>query len=156
MEFSRVARAREMNRAPGLYQMGDRGELCANSLCVVSFSAMLCIYVRWKEHHLYVMWEWVNPLERAEWEGAEEKQGTKLPVMLNCSCPWLRQYPHNMSTSFKEDFFFLIRAGGIFFYLPMKIKQMNQFLLSLIFHVRSPWYNYLPWNKPPQPWSTES
>lgn len=32
MEFRQVAGAREMNRAPGLYQMGDRGKLCASSL----------------------------------------------------------------------------------------------------------------------------
>lgn len=69
MEFSQVAGAQEMNRALGLYQIGDWWNVCANSLC--GFPLLCCAYVYNGEDNTY-MWceDGLNPAE---------KQG-KLPI----------------------------------------------------------------------------
>jgi len=52
MEFNQVAGAREMNRAPGLYQMGDREELGPNSLH--GFSLPYCAHTYNGENNTYM------------------------------------------------------------------------------------------------------
>lgn len=53
MEFSLVAGAREMNRAPGLYQMGEMEALSHLPMCFVF--AMLSTYIQWGGQYLYLM-----------------------------------------------------------------------------------------------------